>query len=244
MSSHHRPADVSDDGRPAASENLEARRQEHVDELVQMEDDLARAAEAAATAAAHAVAAAGAAEAASQAREAKRDAAADTAAGAARNAAGAAKSASVEAAKVTAASGEATVLESPSPEMPDQEPKDENEASPATEPHDGSEAPEPAPTAEGDESGDLLGLDSPATTTPRVLARLGLLALLGAAGSFVLSTLLVSIVSRGTVVDVFVLIAWLGVVALSIAGILLLAAAGITKAAGARVQTRTSTNST
>ena len=50
-----------------------------------------------------------------------------------------------------------------------------------------------------------------------------------------------SLVAKGTVLDVIVLITWLGVAGLAIAGVLLLAAAGIIKVLEASRQGREST---
>jgi hypothetical protein len=222
------------------------RRKKHVGELAQIEDDVATTAQAAATAAAHDVEAANAAQAASRSREAHEDGTVNIPADAARSAADAATTAdayATSAAELAEVSGEATVLESPPLAEPYEESEDV-EGSSARESHDGTEAPERAPSVEGDGGSDLLGLDSPGAKAPRVLARLGLLTLLGAAGSFVLSLLLVAIVAEGTVVDVIVLIAWLGAAVMSIAGVLLIAAAGITRAAGASAQARSTTNNT
>ena len=156
-----------------------------------LEANVAKAAEAAATAAAHAVEAAKAAEAASKDREAYGNAAAVAAADAARQAAGAAKAANAErATEMAATSSEPTVLEpslsEPGDETQEPQPTEVNQ-SPTAERDDGIEPTETTTTLDGDEAGDLLGLDSPTSSTPNVLARLGLLAALGAAGVFALS---------------------------------------------------------
>jgi hypothetical protein len=55
------------------------------------------------------------------------------------------------------------------------------------------------------------------------------LAIIGAVGSFVVSVLPLSVIATGTALDVIVLITGLGFAVLSIAGVLLLAAAGVIK---------------
>jgi hypothetical protein len=130
---------------------------------------------------------------------------------------------------MAAASSEPTVLDSPSePGDETQEPQTKKaEPSETDGTDDGVETAESTASLDGeDAAGDLLGLDSPAAGTPHLLGRLGLLAILGAAGMFVLSVLAVSLVAKGTVLDVIVLITWLGVAGLSLAGVLLLVAAG------------------
>lgn len=200
-----------------------------------LDADVAKAAEAAATAAAHAVEAAKAAEAASRGREANGNEPVGAAADAARAAAGAAEVANANAdraAEMAAASSEPTALE-PSLSEPGDETEEPQLAnvdhSQTAGTDDGITKVERTATPDGENAGDLLGLDSPTSSTPKILARLGLLAALGAAGVFVLSVLAVSLVAKGTVLDVIVLITWLGVAGLAIASVLLIAAAGIIK---------------
>lgn len=99
----------------------------------------------------------------------------------------------------------------------------------------------PADSPGSDEdAGDLLGLDEPGPATPRVLARLGLLAFVGAAVSLALSVLVISAIGQSAVLDVVGLILWVGVAMMSIAGTILLATAGILKAVDVGRQARSS----
>lgn len=87
-------------------------------------------------------------------------------------------------------------------------------------------APEPTESAPvEDETPDLLELDSTGAS-PRALARLGLLSLAVAAGTFIASILLAS-APAGSVLDLVVFVVWLAVVVLCVGGTSLLAAAGI-----------------
>jgi hypothetical protein len=205
---------------------------------------VAKAAEAAATAAAHAVEAAKAVEAATKDREANGSGAAVAAADAARQAASAAEAANAHAEKaaaMAAASSEPTVLEpslsAPGDETQELQPTEFNQ-SPVAEPDDGIESTENTTTLDGDEAGDLLGLDSPNSSTSHVLVRLGVLTIIGAVGSFLISVLPLSVIAAGTALDVIVLITGLGFVVLSIAGVLLLAAAGVIKVVQSSRQAR------
>jgi hypothetical protein len=205
---------------------------------------VAKAAEAAATSAARAVEAAKAAEAASRGREANKNEPMGAAADAARAAAEAAEIANSHAdsaAEMAAAASEPTAVQ-PSLSEPGDETEEPQLAnvdhSQTAGTDDGITTVESTANPDGENVGDLLGLDSPTSSTPKALARLGFMAALGAAGVFVLSVLAVSLVAKGTVLDVIVLITWLGVAGLAIASVLLLAAAGIIKGIEASRQGR------
>ena len=188
-------------------------REEQVEDLDTLADEVAVAAEAAATAAAHAVAAAKAAEEISKARD-----------GAVAGAAAQADTGNVG----SGASGEAT---DPSTELPEDDP--------ATKPHlvalpsdarTTRSVPSRDDAAQSDQTFDnLLNLDAPDVAMPTVLTRIAVMALGAAAAIFVVSFLLVSTIPKGTLFDLIILVAWLAVGALAIGGLALLAAAGIAK---------------
>ena len=76
-----------------------------------------------------------------------------------------------------------------------------------------------------------------ASLTPANLLRLGALSVGTAVMIFLISTAAVAVFPKGTVLDVVVLVMWLGAVVTSIGGVLLVAAAGITKLVQARAGT-------
>jgi hypothetical protein len=197
---------------------------EQLEDLDALEDKVAEAAEAAATAAAHAVAAAKAAEEISKARE---EADARTAR---------ARDIATIATSEVGASSEATV---PNAETPEEQAARVGNGNQMTKPDpvplasDVETEPgvptDESPASADEEFGDLLNLDAPHVAMPRVLTRLALIALGTAAVIFVVSLLLVATVPKGTVFDVIVLVAWLGIGGLSVGGFVLLASAGIAK---------------
>ena len=187
-----------------------------------LEDKVAEAAEAAATAAAHAVAAAKAAEEISRVREEAES--------------GAAQVDTNTRPKDLAVVATAEVEASTESTDPNAELLEDSATKPDLAPLASAAETKPsAPTGErssnnADEaSDDLLISDAPDVAMHTVLTRIALMALGVAAGIFVVSLVLVSTVPTGTFFDLVILVAWLGVGALSVGGFALLAAAGIAK---------------
>jgi hypothetical protein len=197
----------------ATEDTSEDRQGERIADVDALENKVAVAADAAATAAAHAVAAAKAAEEISKARdEAEAGAATQVDTGNAGR----------------EASSEAT---DPSTEPPENDPATKPDlVAVATDAKTKRSVPTDDDLATSDQTVDnLLNLDAPDVAMPTVLTRIALMALGAAAAIFVVSFLLVSALPKGTIFDIVILVTWLGVGALSLGGVALLAAAGVAK---------------